>query len=101
MPAHRDHEGRDFLLHYWRIVNSHKCAMLGMFAIGVVGAAVIAYRMTPIYRAVALVLVEDGTPRMVGIQGVYADDTAQAMYCKTQCEQWPSPLIFSVDPHFL
>ncbi len=86
MPGHRDHESRDFLPHYWRIVISHKCVILAMFAIGVVGAAVIAYRMPPIYRATALVLVEDGTPRMVGIQGVYADDTAQAMYCKTQCE---------------
>jgi capsular exopolysaccharide synthesis family protein len=76
----------DFLLHYWRIISGHKYVILAALAVGITSAAVIAYRMTPIYRATALVLVEDDTPKMVGIQGVYADDSLASTYCKTQGE---------------
>jgi len=86
MPAHSDHENRDFLLHYWRIISSHRYVIASCLAIGVVVAAAIAYQMTPMYRATALVLVKDDTRKMVGIQGVYADDVAQSTYCKTQGE---------------
>lgn len=86
MTVNRDHEGRDFLLHYWRIMISHKYMIAACFAVGVVVAAVVARQMTPIYRATALVLVEDVTRKMVGIQGAYADDIAQSTYCKTQGE---------------
>jgi capsular exopolysaccharide synthesis family protein len=86
LATHRDHEGHDLVLHYWRILTSHIFVVLATFAAGVIVAAVVAFEMPPVYRASALVLVEDDMSRMAGIQGVYPDNMGQSAYCLTQAE---------------
>ena len=57
MASHRDHDTHDVGLHYLRVVMRNRYVLLASLAAGVVIASVVAYRMTPIYRASALVLV--------------------------------------------
>ena len=86
LATHRDHESHDLVLHYWRILRSHAFVVLATFAAGVIIAVAVAFKMPPVFRASALVLVEDDTSRMAGIQGVYPDNMARSTYYMTQAE---------------
>ncbi len=87
MATHRpDHGSHEAVLDYWRIVKTHRYVVLAMFALGVLASITSTHLMTPIYRATARVLVEDETPRMVGVQVAYPVDMPQERYYRTQVE---------------
>ncbi|MHC4505815.1 MAG: GumC family protein [Planctomycetota bacterium] len=83
---HASHGGHESALVYWRVATGHKYVILAIFAFGVLAAMTSTYLMTPIYRATARVLVEDETPRMVGVQVTYPVDVLQERYYRTQVE---------------
>jgi len=84
--APREHDSYTLILQYWRAIVDHRYVVLATFALGVAAAAVVGRVLPPVYRARATVLVEDETPRMVGMQGVYSEDIPQSTYCLTQTE---------------
>ncbi len=72
------------LLEYWRSVTKRKWAILALGAMVALVAGVIAYGLTPIYRATATVLIEPGKVNVVSIAEVYT--TNQQQNLQTQSE---------------
>ncbi len=83
---HASHGTHETVLVYWRVATAHRYVILAVFAFSVLAAITSTYLMTPIYRATARVLVEDETPRMVGMQVAYPVDMLQERYYRTQVE---------------
>ena len=72
------------LLEYWRSITKRKWAILGLAAVVSLLAGVIAYGLTPVYRATATVLIEPGKVNVVSIAEVYT--TNQQQNLQTQSE---------------
>ena len=85
MVGRKDAEAREARVAYWRVIVARKWAILSMFALGIVVASVAWWVMTPIYRATALVMVEDDATRLTGAQLVYPSDVSPSIYYSTQC----------------
>ncbi len=75
MQKHWDVDEPLDLRHYWNVINRKKWAILGLaVAVGLL-AALIAFAMTPIYRASATILIESQQANVVSIEEVYGLDT--------------------------
>ncbi len=85
MTAQRDAEANESLAAYWRVIAARKYVVLSVFALGIVVASVTWYVMTPIFRATALIMVEDDTARLAGVSVVYPADLTPDRYYATQC----------------
>ena len=85
LAAREDAETREAPAKYWRVIVARKWAVLSMFALGILAASVAWWVMTPIYRATALVMVEDDATRLTGAQLVYPSDISPNNYYATQC----------------
>jgi len=85
LAGRKDAEAREARVAYWRVIVARKWAILSMFALGIVVASVAWWVMTPIYRATALVMVEDDATRLTGAQLVYPSDISPNIYYATQC----------------
>ena len=72
------------LLEYWRSITKRKWAILSLGLMVAVLAAVIAYSLTPVYRATATVLIEPGKVKVVSIEEVYTNNQQQNV--QTQIE---------------
>jgi capsular exopolysaccharide synthesis family protein len=77
-------EQRLELLEYWRSITKRKWAILALVAVVALVAGVIAYGLTPVYRATATVFIEPGKVNVVSIAEVYT--TNQQQNLQTQSE---------------
>jgi len=77
-------DGRETLAWYWDVIWGRKLVVLGLLLAGVLAAAGLGMVLTPIYRATALIMVEDEATRLVGMQGLYQTDLSQDTYYRTQ-----------------
>ncbi len=84
MATHEGSERDEAVIRYWRTIRTHTYVVIACFSVGVLAAAVTSYLMTPIYRATALVLVENEMPVIVGMQGMYPSEGPEDSYCRTQ-----------------
>ena len=78
---HHSHQGA---LRLWHVALDYRYVILATLSLFVIGAAVAGYVLTPIYRAEALVVVEDELPQIVGVQGVMPSEALQDRHYKTQ-----------------
>lgn len=72
------------LLEYWRSILKRKWAILALAAVVSVLASVVAFSLTPVYRATAMLLIEPGKVNIVSIAEVYTTDQQQNL--QTQAE---------------
>ena len=74
------------LLTYWRTLVKHKWT-IAMLALSIaVLAAVIVYMMTPIYRATALLKLEDNNAKVLSIEQVYSSLAQGSEHVQTQAD---------------
>ncbi len=74
------YEIREFL----RVARKRLWLLITVFVLVVSGTTVVAYRMTPIYQATALLQIEKKEPSVVGIQDVYQVDVRPDDFYQTQ-----------------
>jgi polysaccharide biosynthesis transport protein len=72
--------------HYWNIVWREKLGIIGLAMVVSVMTIVVAYNITPIYRATASLLIESKEANVVSIEEVYGIDSSQREYFATQFE---------------
>src|SRR6266480_3554690 len=87
-PVDEDWEAGDEIdwRYYWSIVNRRKWSIIGLaLAVGLL-TTLVAFAMTPIYRASTTLLIESQAPNVVSIQEVYGLDTRSQDYLATQIE---------------
>ena len=72
------------LLEYWRSVSKRKWAILALGLVVALVAAILAYSLTPAYRATAMVLVEPGKVKAVSIEEVYTSNQLQNIQTQTE-----------------
>ena len=70
----------------WKAITAHKWLILGFAAIVALLTTVYAYRLTPIYRSTAVVLIEAAKPRVLSIEDVYSGSTTERGNYLTQVE---------------
>src|SRR6266480_2548124 len=88
IPVDEDWEAGDEIdwRYYWSIVNRRKWSIIGLaLAVGLL-TTLVAFAMTPIYRASATLLIESQAPNVVSIQEGYGLDTRSQDYLATQIE---------------
>ncbi len=84
MQEHMDADEQVDLRFYWNVINRRKWAILGLaVAVGLL-SALIAFAMTPIYRASATILIESQQANVVSIEEVYGLDTRSHVYAKDE-----------------
>ncbi len=85
LAKHREHESHDATVRLWRIALGYRYVILATFAIGLIAAAVTGYLLTPVYRATALVMIEDEMAKIVGMQGVIPAELPRDWQHRTEC----------------
>lgn len=85
IPAPAPEERLDFL-EYRRAISKRRWSILGLTVLVSVLAALVASGMRPMYRASALLLIEQGKSRVVSIEEVYSQGLIQREYFQTQVE---------------
>src|SRR2546430_16971660 len=88
IPVDEDWETGDEIdwRYYWSIINRRKWSIIGLaLAVGLL-TTLVAFAMTPIYRASSTLLIESQPPNVVSIQEVYGLDTRSQDYLATQVE---------------
>jgi succinoglycan biosynthesis transport protein ExoP len=83
MP-HKQKDARFETGEYLRIVRKRLWLLIVVFVPVVTGAAIVSYRMTPVYRATALLQIEKTEPNIVAIQDVYQTDVRPDDFYQTQ-----------------
>ena len=86
IPVDEDWETGDEIdwRYYWSIINRRKWSIIGLaLAVGLL-TTLVAFAMTPIYRASTTLLIESQAPNVVSIQEVYGLDTRSQDYLATQ-----------------
>lgn len=73
------------LLEFWRSVVKRKWAVLALGLVVAVLAGVVAYSLTPIYRAAGTLLIEPGKAKVLSIDEVYSTGSQREHY-QTQIE---------------
>jgi capsular exopolysaccharide synthesis family protein len=84
VTARRDAEANESSAAYWRVIAARKYVVLAVFSLGIIAASVTWYVMTPIFRATALVMVEDDAARLAGLSVVYPAELISDRYYATQ-----------------
>lgn len=72
------------LRHYWNVVNKHKWGILSFSLLMALIALLVAYTLTPIYRATATLLIESKEAKVVSIEEVYGLGGNSREYLQTQ-----------------
>lgn len=87
-PARIDDEDDDEidLLHLWHIIWRRKWSIVSLVVIVVMLTALVVLSITPIYRAIATLLIEKKTANVVSIEQVYGLDGSGNEYLQTQFE---------------
>ncbi len=78
------HEQEYGLKHYMAIVHKRIWLVIVIFVLSVTGAAIVSFKMTPIYLATALLRIEKTKPNIVAIQDVYEIESRANEYYETQ-----------------
>jgi capsular exopolysaccharide synthesis family protein len=68
------------LTNYLRVVRKHLWLIAAIFLVIVTAAVILSFKMVPVYKATAQVLVESSTPRAAPFKEVYTADTQQEFY---------------------
>jgi len=68
------------LTNYLRVVRKHLWLIAAIFLVVVTAAVILSFKMTPLYKATAQVLVESSTPRAAPFKEVYTADTQREFY---------------------
>jgi len=79
-PATRD------LLEYWRAISKRKWSILGLTLLVAILTYLVVSSMRPQYRGSATILIEQGKAKVVSIEEVYSQTSAQREYYQTQTE---------------
>jgi len=74
------------LLDQWRAVTRHKLPILALAAMVMVVAAVIAFALTPIYKATATLMIEPSKGKVVSIDDVYTSGIQAKEFYQSQVE---------------
>ena len=74
------------LLEYWRAISKRRWSILGLTILVAILALLIVNNMRPIYRATTTLLIEQGKSKVVSIEEIYTQGTAQREYYQTQIE---------------
>ena len=74
------------LLTYWRTLVKHKLTILGLVTAAILLATVIAYMMTPVYQATALLKLEDNNAKVLSIEQVYSSMAHGSEQVQTQAD---------------
>ena len=68
------------LTNYLRVVRKHLWLIASTFLVIVTAVAILTFKMAPVYKATAQVLVESSTPRAAPFKEVYTADTQREFY---------------------
>lgn len=79
-------EATPAFLEMWRIASARKWLVLSVTACAIVAGLLAVRLITPIYRATATVLIEQGSKKIVSIEEVYSGVSANREYLVTQAE---------------
>lgn len=79
-------EATPAFLELWRIVAARKWLVLAITIGAIVVGLLTVRQLTPIYRATATVLIEQGSSKVVSIEEVYSGASANREYLVTQAE---------------
>jgi capsular exopolysaccharide synthesis family protein len=74
------------LLEYWRAISRRRWSILGLTILVGLLAFLVASNMTPMYRGMATMLIEQGKSKIVSIEEIYSQGSAQREYYQTQVE---------------
>lgn len=74
------------LLKFWRIIWGRKWSIFGLVFVVSLVAALAAFTVTPIYRAVASLLIEEKAAKVLSIEQIYGADGSSSEYLQTQFE---------------
>ena len=74
------------LLTYWRTLVKHKLTIVGLSLAVALLTAVVVYMMTPIYRATALIKLEDNKAKVLSIEQVYSSMAQGSEHVETQAD---------------
>ncbi len=72
------------LREYFRIILKRIWLLIAIFVLSVTGAVIASYKMTPIYRATALLRIEKKEPTVVPIEGVFRVESTAGKFFETQ-----------------
>ncbi|NQT46447.1 MAG: polysaccharide biosynthesis tyrosine autokinase [Candidatus Omnitrophica bacterium] len=82
LPSAQGHEAE--LKDYIQIVKKQKWLIALVAFVLVIVVAIASFRMTPIYKAVTVLLIEKVTPKIVNIEDIYGTGPADREYYETQ-----------------
>ncbi len=74
------------LVEYWRAISKRRWSILGLTALVAILAMLIVSNMRPVYRATAVILIEQGKSKIVSIEEVYSQGMVAREYYQTQVE---------------
>lgn len=74
------------LLEYWRSITKRKWAILALGLLVALLTVAVVYSLTPVYRATATVLIEQGKRKVLSIEDVYGGMSQEKEYYQTQVE---------------
>ena len=74
------------LIEYWRSVTKRKWAILALAVVVAGLAAAIAYSLPPVYRSSTSLMLEQGKPKILSIEEVYAGSSQNREHYQTQIE---------------
>ena len=83
---HEEKEEGIPLLYYWQVVFKHKWKVAIIVFLVVLATAVHVSKLIPLYRASAILLIEQSKSKVVSIENVYDSDYRSQSYIKTQIE---------------
>ncbi len=69
---------------YWRVVMKYRWTIFTLFTIIVVTVAISTFKMTPIYKATAQILIDRENPNILSIEEVISLDSRDTNYYQTQ-----------------
>lgn len=84
--GNRNNEDVIDIRHYWRVLMRHRWNIVGFSAVITLLAILIAWSITPTYRATATLLIEANQAKVVSIEEVYGINTQTDEYFLTQFE---------------
>jgi succinoglycan biosynthesis transport protein ExoP len=79
-------DSKQALLEQWRAITRHKLPILALTAMVMIVATVIAFALTPIYKATATLMIEPGKGKVVSIDDVYSSGVQAKEFYQSQVE---------------
>lgn len=74
------------LLHTWQVIWSSKWSILSLVLVAMLATVVVLFGITPTYRAITTLLIEQQKANIVAIEQIYGTESSQSEYLQTQFE---------------